>query len=67
MTTPSALPLRRIEEDPLDPLPRGEWPATVPAVRDLLDSGLDLSPLTVLVGENGSGKSTLVEALAESF
>ena len=67
MTTPSALPLRRIEEDPLDPLPRGEWPATVPAVRDLLNSGLDLSPLTVLVGENGSGKSTLVEALAESF
>lgn len=33
----------------------------------LLDDGLDLSPLTVLVGENGSGKSTIVEALAMAF
>lgn len=63
----SALPLRRIEEHRLHPLPRGEWPATVPAVRQVLDHGVDLGPLTVLVGENGSGKSTLVEGIAEAF
>lgn len=63
----SSLPVRRIEEHPLNPLLRGEWPATVPAVRQVLEEGLDLGPLTVLVGENGAGKSTLVEAVAEAF
>lgn len=63
----SSLPLRRIEEHRLHPLPRGEWPATVPAVRQVLDEGLDLGSLTVLVGENGAGKSTLVEGIAEAF
>ena len=63
----SSLPLRRIEEHRLNPLPRGKWPATVPAVRQVLDEGLDLGPLTVLVGENGAGKSTLVEGIAEAF
>ena len=48
-------------------LPGGEWPATLPAVQALLRSGLDLGPLTVLVGENGSGKSTIVEAIAGAF
>jgi predicted ATPase len=43
------------------------WPATVPAVAQLLRDGLELAPLTVLVGENGSGKSTLVEILAEAY
>jgi predicted ATPase len=43
------------------------WPATVPAVAHLLREGLELAPLTVLVGENGSGKSTLVEILAEAY
>jgi predicted ATPase len=44
------------------------WPADIPAVRQLLDEGLDLSPgVTLLVGENGSGKSTLVEAVAMAF
>jgi predicted ATPase len=43
------------------------WPATVPAVEQLLCERLELPPgLTVLVGENGSGKSTLVEVLAEA-
>ena len=51
----------------MNPLPRGEWPATVPAVRQVLDEGLDLGPLTVLVGENGAGKSTLVEGIAEAY
>ncbi|MEU5544280.1 AAA family ATPase [Streptomyces sioyaensis] len=46
----------------------GEWPWSVPCVRDLLANGLRFTaPVTFLVGENGSGKSTLVEALAEGF
>src|SRR4051794_40858403 len=43
------------------------WPATVPCVRKLLEDGLDLGPLTVLVGENGSGKSTVIEAIAQRY
>ena len=43
------------------------WPATVPCVRQLLDEGLELGPLTILVGENGSGKSTLVEGIAQAY
>ena len=43
------------------------WPADIPAVADLLTHGLELGPLTVLVGENGSGKSTLVEAIAQAY
>jgi predicted ATPase len=43
------------------------WPATLPCVRHVLDHGLELGPLTVLVGENGSGKSTLVEAIAQRY
>ena len=49
-------------------LDRGTWPATVPAVAQLLRDGLELPPgVTVLVGENGSGKSTVVEMLAEAY
>jgi predicted ATPase len=41
------------------------WPYTLPAVRHVVNRGLDLDAgVTVLVGENGSGKSTLVEAIA---
>lgn len=37
----------------------------LPAVRQLLDDGLDVpAGVTFLVGENGSGKSTVVEAVA---
>lgn len=61
------LPIRRVEEHRLAPLERDQWPARVPAVRQLLDEGLDLGPLTILAGENGSGKSTILEAIAEAF
>lgn len=62
-----ALPVRRVTEHALgERLDRSGWPATVPAVRQLLDDGLDLGPATVLVGANGAGKSTLVEAIAEA-
>ena len=61
------IPLRRIGEDPDNPAPQGEWPATIPAVRQLLADGLDLGRSTVLVGQNGVGKSTLVEAIAMAF
>ena len=47
---------------------RRAWPATIPAVAQILDEGLELSPgVTLLVGENGSGKSTIVEAIAMAF
>ncbi|TCL87538.1 putative ATPase [Curtobacterium sp. PhB142] len=62
------MPIRRVEEyrDP-DPMPRDVWPATLPPVRQLLDEGLDLDPVTVFVGDNGVGKSTLIEAIALRF
>ncbi len=66
----SRLPVRRVERDPsadLDPSTSGDFPWTVPAVAQLLLDGLDLGPLTVLVGPNGVGKSTLVEAIALAF
>ncbi len=65
----SQLPLHRIEVSAGAPRPEpGQWPATIPAVRQLLEEGgLDLGPATILVGENGSGKSTLIEAMAIAF
>ena len=60
-------PLRRVSGDPSYPLPDSVWPATVPAVRQVLDEGLELGALTILVGANGAGKSTLVEAVAIAF
>ena len=37
------------------------WPASVPALAQVLRDGLELpAGLTVLAGENGSGKSTVV-------
>lgn len=69
----SRQPIRRIEEDPSNPThsqhgrPGQHWPTSVPAVAQLLASGIDLAPVTVLVGENGAGKSTIVEAVAEAF
>lgn len=60
-------PVRRVSEDPRAAMPREHWPATVPAVAQVLEEGLDLGPATVLVGANGAGKSTLVEAIAEAF
>jgi predicted ATPase len=49
-------------------VPPGDWSLRVPAVAQLVEEGLDLSPfVTFLVGENGTGKSTLVEAVAIAF
>ena len=61
------LPLRRVEEYRPERMDRGAWPATLAPVRQLLDHGLELGPMTILVGDNGSGKSTLVEAIAMAF
>jgi predicted ATPase len=47
---------------------KGQWPFTVPAIREVARNGLDFArPVTFLVGENGTGKSTIVEAIAEAF
>src|SRR5690606_19998614 len=44
-------PVRRVVAD--EHADRSRWPATVPAVAQLLDEGLDLAPgVTLLVGEN---------------
>jgi predicted ATPase len=64
---PGALQVRRVERHPQADLADSEWPATIPAVAQLLRDGLDLTSVTVLVGENGSGKSTLVEAIAQAY
>jgi predicted ATPase len=61
-------PVLRVTVDQERPLPRDEWPATIPAVAQLLRDGLELTPgVTFLVGENGSGKSTIVEAVAMAY
>ena len=58
---------RRIHKYRGDGVDMSAWPATVPAVAQVMRDGLDLTPgITVLTGENGSGKSTLVEVLAEA-
>jgi predicted ATPase len=62
-----ALHVRRVERHPLSELDDDAWPATIPAVTQLLRDGLDLAPVTVLVGENGSGKSTVIEAIAGAY
>ncbi|NYE37986.1 putative ATPase [Nocardioides cavernae] len=61
-------PVRRVEARRGHELaPRG-YPASIPAVAQVLAEGLDLGPgVTFLVGENGSGKSTLVEAVATAY
>jgi hypothetical protein len=59
--------VRRVRHDPGSPVDTTRWPATVPAVEQLLCEGVELpAGLTVLVGENGSGKSTVMEMLAEA-
>jgi predicted ATPase len=61
-------PVRAFRPDPERPANPDRWPATVPAVAQLLRDGLELpAGLTVLVGENGSGKSTVTEILAEAY
>jgi predicted ATPase len=61
-------PVRAFRPDPGGHVDESVWPASVPAMAQLLREGLELpAGLTVLVGENGSGKSTLVECLAEAY
>ena len=63
-----ARPVRAFLPGPDLQLDASVWPASIPAVAQLLREGLELpAGLTVLVGENGSGKSTVVEALAEAY
>ena len=61
-------PVRRIVANEYAPVGSDEWPASIPAVGQILRDGLDLpAGVTLLVGENGSGKSTIVEAVAMAF
>lgn len=61
-------PVVKVSRDPAADYSPGEWPASIPAVAQLLDKGIDLpAGVTFLVGENGSGKSTLVEAIAVAY
>jgi predicted ATPase len=64
---PGALPVRRVEGDPDADLASDQWPATTPAIAQLLREGLDLGSVTVLIGENGSGKSTMIEGVAGAY
>lgn len=60
--------VRRVSPAGAPEVSNAQWPATIPAVAQLLRGGLELGAgLTLLVGENGSGKSTLVEAIAMAF
>jgi predicted ATPase len=43
------------------------WPATIPAVDQLLREGMTFPKATIFVGDNGSGKSTVLEAIAMAF
>jgi predicted ATPase len=61
-------PVRRVVADDAAPVESPDWPASIPAVAQVLHEGLELpAGVTLLVGENGSGKSTLVEAVAMAF
>ena len=63
-----ARPVRAFLPGPGLQVDESAWPASVPAMGQLLREGLELpAGLTVLVGENGSGKSTVVESLAEAY
>jgi predicted ATPase len=60
--------VRRVVANEHAPGSYDAWPATIPAVGQLLAGGLELpAGVTLLVGENGSGKSTIVEAVAMAF
>ena len=68
MRNSGSRPIRRVEADPAAEIDRQAWWAQIPAVRALLDHGLNLpAGVTFLVGENGSGKSTVIEALAMAY
>ena len=65
MTPFSSLPVREVVGEP--GLERVGWPFTLAPVAELLENGLELSELTILVGENGVGKSTILEAVAMAY
>jgi predicted ATPase len=61
-------PVRAFVPHPEVEVDEARWPASVPAMAQLLREGLEVpAGVTVLVGENGSGKSTVVECLAEAY
>jgi predicted ATPase len=61
-------PVRRVVANDAAPADGEVWPASIPAVSQVLREGLELpAGVTLLVGENGTGKSTLVEAVAMAF
>lgn len=61
-------PVRRIVARSDAAIDATGWPASVPAVAQLLRDGLDLPHgVTFLVGENGSGKSTIIEGVATAY
>lgn len=60
--------IRRVSAFDDAPFDSGSWPASIPAVSQLLTDGLEFaSGVTFLVGENGSGKSTLLEGIATAY
>ena len=61
----SSLPVREVVGEP--GATDCGWPFTMGPVEQLLREGLELSELTILVGENGVGKSTIIEAVAMAF
>ena len=65
MTAFSSLPVRELRLRP--DVPQEGWPFTLAPVAQLAAEGLELSELTILVGENGVGKSTIVEAVAMAY
>ncbi|MGX7678764.1 AAA family ATPase [Jatrophihabitans sp. DSM 45814] len=67
MSRTSGLPIRRVSRARDAEIEDTQWPSALPCVRQILDTGLDLAPLTILVGENGSGKSTLIEGIAQAY
>ncbi|WOP18279.1 AAA family ATPase [Raineyella sp. LH-20] len=65
MTAFSSLPIREVIGE--TSVEDSHWPFTMAPVAQLLRDGLELSELTVLVGENGVGKSTIIEAIAMAY
>lgn len=63
----STLPIKEITLTPPPGAHTDVWPYNVPSVRFLAKHDLQLSQVTVIVGENGAGKSVLIESIAEAF
>ena len=64
MTAFSSLRVREVVGEPGD---GSGWPFTMAPVAQLVRDSLELSELTILVGENGVGKSTIIEAIAMAY